>query len=257
MRMRTLRFSLCFDGGAYHGWQLQQNAVTVQGAIKQVLEQISGKKETVIGCSRTDAGVHAAIYCCSVRTEIRLDCQAIVRILNSFLPRDITVFHCEEMPDEFHAQFSCVGKEYRYRIWNGKERNPFLDRYTLYYPYPLEASFLHIQSQHYVGKHDFAAFCATGSSVTSTVRSVRYTGVERQGDIVEFTVCADGFLYNMVRIMAGTLLYLAQGKLEPGCIPQLLAQGDRTKGGVTVPPQGLFLTKVLYPDKDFTARWVL
>jgi len=251
--MRNLFLSLAFDGGAYHGWQSQQNAKTVQDTLEKALAKLSGTRERVTGCSRTDAGVHAAIFCCSVHTELALPMDTVVAALSGNLPRDIVVLSCREVPEDFHARYDCLAKEYRYRIWNGARRNPFLEGRALQYPYPLDAELLHAQAGMFVGTHDFRAFCAAGGSVSNTVRTVDYARVERRGSELVFSVQADGFLYHMVRIMAGTLLYIAQGKREAGSIPEILVSGKREKAGYTAPAQGLYLTKVVYPDRIYQA----
>lgn len=253
--MRNLRLSLAFDGSRYHGWQMQQNAVTVQALLREALARICGKEETIIGCSRTDAGVHARIYVCSVRSECRLPCETLVHALNGNLPRDIVILTCDEVPPDFHAQYACTGKTYCYHIHNARQRNPFCEGYALHYPQKLDVGFLHGQARDFVGKHDFSAFCAAGGSVQSTVRTVTEASVGREGDCVVFSVAADGFLYNMVRILTGTLLAIAQGKLAPGSIPAILESRDRDCAGATAPAQGLFLTHVCYADRDFESEY--
>ena len=244
--MRNLLVTMRYDGTAYHGWQVQENAVTVQQVFQDALESVFGARLPVTGCSRTDAGVHARMYCCNFRTESAIPCEKIPYALNANLPDDIGVYDCREVPADFHARYSCAEKRYLYRIRNSPFRDPFLLRRALLYRLPLDEALLHRASQAFCGTHDFRAFASAGGSVEDTVRTVSYAAVRRQGEDVFFEVQADGFLYNMVRIMVGTLLGVAEGKIEPDGIPAILAAGDRDRAGVTAPPQGLYLQNVIY-----------
>lgn len=244
--MRNLLLTLSFDGSAYHGWQVQENAVTVQQALQDALEHICGVRDNIVGCSRTDSGVHANMYCCNLRTEHTIPCDRLVTALNAVLPRDIAVSNCEQVPFDFHARYDCTSKEYIYKIWNFPNKNPFLYDYSLHYKYPLDAEMLDGQAKQYMGEYDFASFCAAGSSVASTVRNVTNASVKRDGDMVVFTVEANGFLYNMVRIMVGTLIDISSGKIEKNSIADIIAAKDRGKAGFTAPPHGLYLNKVNY-----------
>ena len=244
--MRNLRLRLRFNGSAYHGWQVQANAVTVQGLVENAISGIFGGHHTVYGCSRTDAGVHADEFFCNFRTEKEIPCDAVVRALNANLPFDIAVTGCCEMPPDFHSRYSCSSKEYVYRIWNSPVRDPFSIDTMYHYRYPLDETLLNKTAKDYIGTHDFKAFCSSGSSVESTVRTVKNAAVERQNDTVLFTVEADGFLYNMVRIMVGTLLGVNEGKIAPDAVPGILLSENRENAGVTAPAQGLFLHRVHY-----------
>ena len=244
--MRNLLLTLSFDGSAYHGWQVQKNACTVQQTLQDAFERICSTRDNVVGCSRTDSGVHANMYCCNIRTENPIDCGKLVTAMNAVLPRDIAVTGCREVPFEFHARYDCRSKEYIYKIWNSPNKNPFLYNYSLHYKYPLDAEMLDAQARDYIGSHDFSSFCAAGSSVSTTVRCVKNARVERSGDMVVFTVEADGFLYNMVRIMVGTLIDISSGKLERGSIGDIIAAKDRGRAGFTAPPHGLYLNRVEY-----------
>lgn len=246
--MRNLLITLRFDGGAYHGWQVQPNGITVQQCVQDAIAAVTGVQSSVTGCSRTDAGVHAMMFCCNFRTEHGIPCDRLAAALNAHLPRDIAVFGCKEVPPGFHARYDCSGKEYVYRIWNSRARNPFWEGRALHYPHGIDVACLNREAQDFVGRHDFSAFCAAGGSVEDKVRTVRAARVERRGEVVSFYVEADGFLYHMVRIMMGTLLNLGQGKLRPSTIPILLEEGERAHAGVTAPPQGLYLNRVFYRD---------
>lgn len=243
---RNLLITLQYDGSRYHGWQVQKNAVSVQSVFQRQLETLLGGPHDIKGCSRTDTGVHAQEYCVSVKTGASIPAQRIPAALNNLLPRDIAVTACREVPMDFHARYSCVGKEYRYLIWNAPWRNPFWENRAFHYRYRLDEKQLDEAARYYVGKQNFAAFCSTKSDKEDTVRHVFMADVVRSGDLIIFQTRADGFLYNMVRIMAGTLLRVAEGKFAVSDIPAILSSGDRRRAGPTAPPQGLYLTRVFY-----------
>lgn len=248
--MRNLLLTIRFDGSAYHGWQVQHNALAVQEVFQNALGRVIGETPDLKGCSRTDSGVHALQYCISLKTEHNIPCERLVCALNHFLPEDIAVLSCREVPMEFHARYSCSGKEYLYKIWNAKVRDPFLNRRVLHYWYPLDERKLNQAAAGFLGRHDFTSFCTLDSRERGSLeRTVSCSKVERVGDMVTFTVAADGFLYNMVRIMVGTLLRVAQGKLCPEEIPAVIEQKNRKAAGPTAPAQGLYLNRVFYPEK--------
>lgn len=244
--MRNLLLTISFDGTNYHGWQVQDNAVTVQQTLQDALEQICSSRDNIIGCSRTDAGVHANMYCCNMRTESSIDCKKLVGALNAVLPRDIAALCCKEVDCDFHARYDCRSKEYIYKIWNSPNKNPFNFNHSLHYKYPLDEKFLSGQAKAYIGTHHFDSFCAAGSSVEDTERTVMNASVEREGDMVIFRVEADGFLYNMVRIMAGTLIDISRGKIPADSIGQIIEARNRFAAGYTAPARGLFLNKIHY-----------
>ena len=238
--MKNILLTLKFDGTNYHGWQVQSNAVTVQQTLQDAVETVFGKRENVVGCSRTDAGVHANKYCCKMSSS------KIVSALNANLPNDIAVTDCKDVPLEFHARYDCKSKEYLYKIWNSQVRDPFLNNYTLHYKYPIDTELLSNEAKAFLGTHDYIGFCAAGNSVKDTVRTVGRFDVSRDGDLVVFTVEANGFLYNMVRIMTGTLLYISQGKIAAGELPNIINSKNRFLAGPTAPPTGLYLNDVKY-----------
>lgn len=244
--MRNLLLTLRYDGTHYHGWQRQNNADTVQERVEAAFGEINGKRENIIGCSRTDAGVHANMFCCNVRTQCSIPASRIPDALNFYLPNSISVYDCREVNFDFHARYNAKGKEYIYLIYNGKYRNPFYENKALYYPYPLNVDNLNENAKDFVGVHDFSAFCSADSDVQDKVREIYECKAERNGDIIKITVRGNGFLYNMVRIMVGTLLGIQNGKTENGSIPQILESRDRTKAGITAKPEGLYLNNVIY-----------
>lgn len=246
--MRNLLLRLMYVGTAYHGWQVQPNGITVQEALQDAVEKIFGTRENVTGCSRTDSGVHANDFCCNIRTENPIECYRLVGALNAVLPDDICVKSAQEVPLEFHARYNCFSKQYVYRVWNANYKNPFLQGRAWHYKNKLDEKFLNEQAQAYVGKHDFKAFCSAGSSVDDTVRTVKAFRVERNGEEVLFFVEADGFLYNMVRIMVGSLIEISENKIEKDKLSDIIESGDRALAGRTAPPQGLYLNKVNYKE---------
>ncbi len=247
--MRNLLVRLRYDGREFCGWQVQNDLRTVQSVFQTVLREILRENVPVIGCSRTDSGVHANEFCVSFRTDCAIPCDRMPLALNAKLPPDLAAFDCVEMPYDFHARYDCKGKQYRYLILNAPVRDPFWHARALWYKYPLDAEFMDRQAQDYLGTHDFTAFCASNSDVRDKVRTVTQCGVRRlPGDsrMMEFTVTADGFLYNMVRIMVGTLLQMSAGRLAPDSIPSIIASKDRGSAGFTADACGLYLNKVLY-----------
>ncbi|MGN0571548.1 MAG: tRNA pseudouridine(38-40) synthase TruA [Candidatus Fimenecus sp.] len=244
--MKNYLLTLAFDGTNYHGWQVQENAVTVQETLQTAAEQILGVRENIIGCSRTDAGVHANMFCCNLRTEKNIAPEKLQTALNAVLPRDIAVLECGEVPYDFHARYDCTGKTYQYWILNRQVRDPFYENRVYHYPWHIHTNLLHEQAQQFLGLHDFSAFCASKTAVEDKTREIRRMEVRRDGDFVKITVEGNGFLYNMVRIMVGTLLEINSGKLSRDSIPAILESKDRTKAGVTAPAQGLYLHKVYY-----------
>ena len=246
--MPRILLTLRYDGTAYHGWQVQPNARTVQETLQNAIEAVTGVRAGVIGCSRTDAGVHADMFCCTFDTDSPLRGNKLASALNFHLPSDVAVYNATEVDPDFHPRYDARGKRYVYRIWNGAQRHPIYARYALHRNRPLDVALLDTAARAYVGTHDFAAFCAAGSDVQDTVRTVRYAGVERRGDMVLFTVEADGFLYNMVRIMVGTLLDIADGRIEAHQLPAIIDSRERTLAGATAPAVGLCLQQVFYEE---------
>ena len=242
--MARILLTLRYDGTAYHGWQVQPNGVTVQQVLQDAVEAVTGVRSGITGCSRTDAGVHADMFCCAFDSETPLRGDKLCSALNFHLPRDVSVYDAREVEEEFHPRYHAKGKRYVYRIWNGNQRHPMYEKYAIWLKKPLDADALNAIVQDYVGTHDFAAFCGAGSDLQGTTeRTINSCTVTRQGDLVLFAVEGDGFLYNMVRIMVGTLLEIAAGRLSPDAIPAIIEGGDRTAAGPTAPAQGLCLEK--------------
>lgn len=252
--MRRLLLTLRYDGTAYHGWQVQPNAITVQQTLQDAIEAVTGVRSGVIGCSRTDTGVHAEMFCCTFDTESKISENRFPAALNMHLPEDIGVYECREVPRDFHPRYMAKGKRYTYRVWNAYTRNPFVDRYVTRNTLSLDAQWLHTIAQQFIGTHDFSAFCSAGADTEDHIRTVASFSVKREGEMVLFTVEANGFLYNMVRIMVGTLLDIAAGRLPAETIALALETGDRQKAGATAPAAGLCLEKVLYEEVSADGR---
>jgi len=240
-------FKIAFDGAAFHGWQQQENAVSVQGELKKAWKSLTGEEPNIIGCSRTDAGVHANEYYFNVRTDSTIPAESFpVALSSSKLPKEISVYSCEEVVFDFNARFDCVKKEYEYVIENTLVPSPFMFKRAFNYKYKIDVDLMNKAAQNFIGTHDFSAFCAADAQVKSKVRTIYSASVFRDGDLVKFRVCGNGFLYNMVRIMAGTLLYVNNGRIKAEEIPDIIKSCDRTKAGITAVPDGLYLNKVYY-----------
>ena len=250
--MRNILLSLCYDGTNYHGWQVQKNALTVQEVFQRAMFRLFGENVDVKGCSRTDAGVHANMYCVSAKIGSNIPCERLSMAINRFLPSDIAVTSAVDVPMDFHARYSCTGKEYVYKIWNAPIRNPFWRGRAFHYWYPLDVEKLNLAARNFIGTHDFTSFCTIDKrNPENMVRTVKAFLVERKEPLVEIRVTADGFLYNMVRIMVGTLLHVAMGRIKPHEISSIILARDRAKAGPTAVAHGLYLNKVFYDGVNF------
>ena len=247
--MRRLLITIRYDGTDYHGWQVQPNGVTVQEMVQDAVEKVFGARLDVTGCSRTDSGVHANMFCFHMDTELDIPCEKVPLALNTALPDDIAVLSCKEVDGDFHARYCAKGKRYVYRLYDSHLRDPFINRYSVQYKGKLNVEAMNEAAQSFVGKHDFSAFCASGSEVEDRVRTVCEMRVERIGNEVAVTVSADGFLYNMVRIMVGTLLEVSEGKLSAEDIKVALETGKRELAGRTAAAKGLCLDRVFYDEE--------
>ena len=213
--MRNLLLTISYDGKRYHGWQIQQNAVAVQEVFQNALQKVLGALPDIKGCSRTDSGVHAYEYCVSVKTDHAIPCERLVGALNHFLPEDMAVHACREVGRISTPGIPVLARSMFIKIGTIPFGTVFAG-YALHYWYPLDVDQLNQAAQGYLGRHDFTSFCTVDSRERGDLtRCVTKSQVTQQGDMVLFTVAADGFLYNMVRIMVGTLLRVAQGKIEP------------------------------------------
>lgn len=246
---------LKYNGRDFCGYQVQPGKRTVQGELNRAAKELFGFDCDVTGCSRTDSGVHANVFCATltksgcpyITSSVSTD--RIPVALNAHLPVDVAVFSAEEVGDGFHPRYSVIYKEYEYRIYNAPVRSPFEEGRSWHIPYVFssdDVAKMNCAAQHFVGEHDFTAFRASGSSSGQSVRTVKYASVIKEGDVVSFKVAADGFLYNMVRIMTGTLVSVGRGVLDPDSIPDIISSLDRSRAGATAPPDGLYLNKIVY-----------
>jgi len=245
--MRNIALRLAYDGTNYHGWQVQKTDVSVAGTVEKALTQICKEPVKVVGCGRTDAGVHALRYCANFKTDCAIPIDRVPLALNTHLPFDIAASAAVEAPEDFNAILSCEKKEYVYKIVNTRLRDPFLNDRACFYPSPLDYGRMEAAARDFEGTHDFAAVRSVGTDVKSTVRTIYWCEMEREGELFTMRVCANGFLYNMVRAIMGTVVYAGLGKLDPAAIPALLETGDRRLTGPTMPPQGLYMSRVWYP----------
>ena len=247
--MRNIALKLMYNGTAYHGWQVQKNAASVEETLERGLSMVCGERVKLVGCGRTDAGVHAEHYIANFHTGSRIPIERLPFAVNTHTPEDIVVREALEVADSFNAIGSCLKKEYTYRIYNSRIKNPFYVNRAYFYPKHLDEDVMDRAARAFEGTHDFRAVRSVGTETKTTVRTIYYCRVNRSGELLELKVCANGFLYNMVRAITGTVLDAAEGKLTPEDSPRILDSGDRTLAGPTVPPGGLYLTKLWYEDE--------
>lgn len=244
--MRTLRLEMCYDGTRYRGWQrLSGVENTIQGKLEQTLSRILGESIEVSGSGRTDAGAHALGQVVSFHCESQKPCDEILRDLRRYLPEDMGIYSCVEAAPRFHARLNAKTKTYRYRIWNSCEPCVFDRRYVYVLPEKLDVAAMDRAGEHFLGEHDFSAFCANKKMKKSTVRRIDAIDISRHGGELRITVTGNGFLYNMVRILTGTLIEVGLGQRTADSIPELFGE-KREKAGYLVPAQGLWLMEVTY-----------
>ena len=244
--MKRVLLTIAYDGTDYHGWQVQPNGITVQEVLQKGLCELLGTKTGATGCSRTDSGVHAKQFCCHVDCDDNIPEDAFIRGLSAKLPSDIAVIDCKTVASDFHARYNALGKTYVYNILNSKIKDPFLERYYWRIERELDIDKMNEFCGKIVGKHDFYAFSSSGRTVVDTVRIVKECFVTKRDNKVKLQITADGFLYNMVRIIVGTAVAVSDGKIDPNDTEKILAEKKRENAGITAPAKGLFLEKVIY-----------
>lgn len=244
--MKRVLLTIAYDGTDYHGWQVQPNGITVQEVLQKGLCELLGTKTGATGCSRTDSGVHAKQFCCHVDCDDNIPEDAFIRGLSAKLPSDIAVIDCKTVASDFHARYNALGKTYVYNILNSKIKDPFLERYYWRIERELDIDKMNEFCGKIVGKHDFYAFSSSGRTVEDTVRTVKKCFVTKRDNKVKLQITADGFLYNMVRIIVGTAVAVSDGKIDPNYTEKILAEKKRENAGITAPAKGLFLEKVIY-----------
>ena len=237
-------------GTNFHGFQVQPDKRTVQGELCRALREATGFPCKVTGCSRTDAGVHANEFCITVECEqSTVPPDKLPVAVARFMPEDLSLYYAEEAKEEFHPRYDVISKEYLYKIKNERVYDPFFFGRACFLPKPIDE--VHIEkmqsaAKFLVGKHDFSTFMSPGSDITDTVRNVFYINIEKNKTDIDIKICADGFLYNMVRIIVGTLIEVAYDRLDPYEMQKVLESHDRRNAGMTAPPEGLYLNKVSY-----------
>ena len=249
--MKNIRLDVEYDGTAYAGWQRQPQVRTVQGELERALLDLTGEAVEVFGCSRTDAGVHALNHVSNFKTVSTIPADRFCYALNARLPKDIVVKASSEVDEEFHARFSCEGKRYLYQVYSCDTQSALLANRSWFTPMDLDVKAMNLAAQQFVGEYDFKAFQAVGSSAQTTVRQmtdacVYEREIPERGRLICFEIAGTGFLYNMVRIMTGTLLDVGKGRKSPEDMLAIIAGGERQNAGPTAPPQGLFLKEVYY-----------
>lgn len=238
-----------YDGTDFVGYQFQNNGRSVQGELNRALSEVYKTEIKTVGCSRTDAGVHARGHVSHADVPFKIPEDKIPYAINSFLPEDIAIKRAYYVEDTISARFDTKGKRYCYRIYGGDTRSPLLSRYALYVPFKFDVVKMQEAAKYFSGEYDFASFCASGGSQLTTVRKVNEVKVEyskTQKEVLEITVRGEAFLYNMVRIISGTLLEVGTGKFSPGDIPKIISACDRKAAGRTLPANGLTLEEVYY-----------
>ncbi len=251
--MRNLKVTIAYRGTEYHGFQRQSNALTVQEVLEKCLSKVLNEPITISGCSRTDTGVHANMFCFNVKTNSNISNLGFCRGVNGELPNDISILKCEDVPLDFHARFNCVGKEYIYKMHCSESKNPFASDLMLHYRRKFDIEAAKEAAAYFVGTHDFSSFCADCTNVSTTVRTIYSFKIENNGDSVIMLVKGNGFLYNMIRIMVGTLIDVSEKRITPSDIPKILEAKDRLKAGRTAMAHGLYLNRVFYSEEELLA----
>jgi tRNA pseudouridine38-40 synthase len=244
--VRNIKLIISYDGTRYAGWQSQKNAVAIQQVLESVLKKITGRPVKLKGAGRTDAGVHARYQVANFKTNSKLPLKSIKAALNSILPEDILINSIEEPAGSFDSQRCAKSKHYRYTVTTSRFVDPFIRHFVARFSYPLDMASMRRAAAFLVGKHDFKAFQAAGSQEKNTVRTIKKINVEGRGDLVYIDVWADGFLYNMVRTISGTLLEIGRGKLPVSRMEEILGAKKRVLAGPTAPAKGLCLMKIEY-----------
>ena len=244
--MRNLRLDICYDGTRYKGWQrLAGEDNTIQGKLEQTLSRILGEPVEISGSGRTDAGAHALGQVANFHCHSDMNCEQILSQLRRYLPEDIGIYSCQEAQERFHARLNAKKKTYRYRVWNSDNPCVFDRKYVYICLEELDVDAMRRAATHFLGEHDFSAFCANRNFKKSTIRRIDSFAIEQIGEELRFTVTGNGFLYNMVRIMVGTLLEVGRQERNCDSIPLLFGE-KREKAGALVPAQGLCLMEVEY-----------
>lgn len=244
---------ISYLGTDFAGYQVQPCKLTVQSALQDAIERIYGERYPVKGCSRTDAGVHARRFYATFDTDKAIPCERIPAAINSVIHPHISVLSARQVGEDFHVRHDVLWKEYEYIILARQTPDPFLSGRAWHFPKPLlpdAEERMNTAARAFIGRHDFAGFMSAGSDIADTNREIKHLTILREGDIIRIRVAADGFLYNMVRIITGTLVDVARGKIEPDAMAEIIASCDRSRAGMTAPPDGLYLNKVVFREDN-------
>ncbi|MEO6708357.1 MAG: tRNA pseudouridine(38-40) synthase TruA [Planctomycetota bacterium] len=252
--MRNVRALISYDGSKFYGWQRQEGFYSVQEGVEDALCALTGNRITVHGAGRTDSGVHALGQVAHFFIDTRLDDDRLRHALNFYLCEGATIRRLETAPDDFHARFSAIGKRYMYLVSTARFRPPFATKLAHWVPQTLDLAAMREASRPLIGRHDFGAFASAGSPRVSNVRTLRSLHFIARRERFAFVVEGDGFLYNMVRTIAGTLIQAGKHALSADDVARILASTDRRQAGPTAPPEGLYLVSVRYPERPFAAR---
>jgi len=244
--VRNIKLIIEYDGTNYCGWQRQNNVMTIQEKTERAIEEITGEKILITGSSRTDAGVHAKGYTGNFYTNSKIPVEKFIGAINSKLPRDIVIMHSVEVPYEFHSRYNSIGKMYSYTIVNRHQYVALGRNYIYHHQRILNVEDMILATQYFIGTHDFSAFKNLGSSVKTSVRTITKLDVAQNEDVIKIYIAADGFLYNMVRIIVGALIRVGEGKIKPYEIKSIIESKERSKAGKAVPASGLCLEEVFY-----------
>ena len=248
--MRRIRTVISYDGSDYVGWQTQPNGISVQETIEKSIFEVTGEHASLQGSGRTDSGVHARAQVAHFDTDARMSADKFAIALNTHLPSDIRIMYSEEADPVFHARFSAKEKQYRYFVQTGPHASVFARKYSLHAYMPLDLQIMNEAAAKVIGTHDFTAFMSTGREVENAVRTITLSRWEKHGDFLVYSVQGNGFLYNMVRILVGTMLGMGSGRIVSESMSKALASRSRRDAGPTAPPRGLFLWRVIYPGFD-------
>ncbi len=244
--MRRIKLIVAYDGTDYCGWQIQPNGITVEEVLNRALSRLTGEEIRVIGASRTDAGVHARGNIAVLDTASTIPAERFAYAVNPLLPEDIVVLKSEEVPQDWHPRYQNSVKTYEYRILNREMPDPLKRKYTWHVSFPLDIDKMREAAEHLKGQHDFRSFCSVHTAVKSTVRTIYTLDIVKSGDEIIIRISGNGFLYNMVRIIAGTLAEVGRGFRTPEDVRDLLTAKEREQAGATAPPQGLTLIRIEY-----------
>ncbi|MBX4263795.1 tRNA pseudouridine(38-40) synthase TruA [Clostridium estertheticum] len=244
--MRNIKIIIEYDGTNYSGWQRQNNVMTIQEKIESAIEELTGEKTQITGSSRTDAGVHAKGYTGNFYTNSKIVIEKFTGAINSKLPRDIVILDSFEVPYEFHSRYNSIGKMYSYTIINRRQAVAVGRNYIYHHKHILDVEAMQIGAQYFMGTHDFSAFKNLGSSAKTSVRTISRLDIVKNEELIKIYIAADGFLYNMVRIIVGALIRVGEGKLKPSEIKDIIESKQRSKAGKSVPANGLCLEEVFY-----------